>query len=91
MSRQIAIYGRGGGGVSTVAANISAALADDGLRVVQVGCNPRHDSRGNLHTAANIPTVMDLLRKGETLRWRRLGLVRCCDTCGTQTVGAELG
>ena len=72
MSRQIAIYGRGGVGASTVAANISAALADDGLRVVQVGCDPRHDSCGNLHTALSIPTVMDLLRKRQPLKLEEL-------------------
>lgn len=66
MARQIVLYGRGGVGVTTIASNISAALAADGLRVVQVGCDPRHNSCGSLHTVMNIPTVMARLRSGRT-------------------------
>lgn len=41
---KIAIYGKGGIGKSTIAANMSAALAEAGKRVLQIGCDPRHDS-----------------------------------------------
>ena len=41
---QIALYGKGGIGKSTMAANISVALAKKGLKVMQVGCDPKHDS-----------------------------------------------
>ena len=36
---QIAVYGKGGIGKSTTSSNISAALADMGYRVLQIGCD----------------------------------------------------
>ncbi len=42
--KQIAIYGKGGIGKSTLAANISMAMAQSGLKVLQIGCDPKHDS-----------------------------------------------
>jgi len=42
--RQIAIYGKGGIGKSTIAANVAAALQEMGRRVMQVGCSPKVDS-----------------------------------------------
>ncbi len=41
---KIAIYGKGGIGKSTISANLSAALADQGKKVLQIGCDPKHDS-----------------------------------------------
>ncbi len=35
--RQIAIYGKGGIGKSTISSNLSMALAEKGLAVMQVG------------------------------------------------------
>jgi nitrogenase iron protein NifH len=70
MSQQIAIYSRGGG--STLAVNISAALADEGFKIIQVGCDPRRNSCSNLHTAININTVMDLLNNEHKLTLERL-------------------
>ena len=45
---QIAMYGKGGIGKSTMAANISVALAKKGLKVMQVGCDPKADSTASL-------------------------------------------
>jgi len=42
--RQIAIYGKGGIGKSTIASNLSAALSGMGHSVMQVGCDPKRDS-----------------------------------------------
>lgn len=42
--RTICIYGKGGIGKSTIASNISVCLADTGVRVVQIGCDPKSDS-----------------------------------------------
>lgn len=39
--RKIAVYGKGGIGKSTTTSNISAALADMGYRVLQIGCDPK--------------------------------------------------
>lgn len=41
---KIAIYGKGGIGKSTVSANLSQELSDRGLSVIQIGCDPKHDS-----------------------------------------------
>ena len=61
--RQIAIYGKGGIGKSTTTSNISAALADAGYRVMQVGCDPKSDSTNTLRGGKYIPTVLDTLRE----------------------------
>jgi light-independent protochlorophyllide reductase subunit L len=59
-ARVIAIYGKGGIGKSTTSSNLSAALALQGKRVLQVGCDPKHDSTFTL-TKTMIPTVIDTL------------------------------
>jgi len=59
-ARVIAIYGKGGIGKSTTSSNLSAALALQGHRVLQVGCDPKHDSTFTL-TGEMIPTVIDTL------------------------------
>ena len=37
---KIAIYGKGGIGKSTCTANLSAAFASLGRKVIQIGCDP---------------------------------------------------
>lgn len=59
-ARVLAIYGKGGIGKSTTSSNLSAALALQGKRVLQVGCDPKHDSTFTL-TKTMIPTVIDTL------------------------------
>ncbi|MDR3160524.1 MAG: AAA family ATPase [Spirochaetaceae bacterium] len=60
---ELAIYGKGGIGKSTIAANISAALAKQGKRVLQIGCDPKHDSTRLLLGGRRITTVLDYLRE----------------------------
>lgn len=60
---KIAVYGKGGIGKSTTVSNIAAALADRGIRVMQIGCDPKADSTNSLHGQAAIPTVLDLIRQ----------------------------
>jgi nitrogenase iron protein NifH len=60
---KIAVYGKGGIGKSTTVSNMSAALADQGLKVMQIGCDPKADSTVSLHGRGTIPTVLDLIRK----------------------------
>jgi nitrogenase iron protein NifH len=59
---KLAIYGKGGIGKSTTVSNIAAALAVRGLRVMQIGCDPKADSTRNLTGGVAIPTVLDVLR-----------------------------
>jgi len=60
---QIAFYGKGGVGKSTVSSNIAAALAERGLSVFMIGCDPKHDCTMNLRGDVEIPTILDLLRE----------------------------
>lgn len=60
---KIAIYGKGGIGKSTVTANLAAAFAVLGKKVIQIGCDPKADSTINLlHGQGAIP-VMNYLRE----------------------------
>jgi nitrogenase iron protein NifH len=61
--RQIAIYGKGGIGKSTVSSNLSSALRERGLAVMQVGCDPKRDSTRSLTGGRMIPTVLETLRE----------------------------
>jgi len=60
---RIALYGKGGIGKSTMAANLSAALAGHGKRVLQIGCDPKHDSTRLLLAGQRATTVLDYLRE----------------------------
>ena len=61
--KKLAVYGKGGIGKSTISCNISAALAAKGLRVMQIGCDPKADSTALLHGGTRIPTVLDAERQ----------------------------
>ncbi len=61
--RQIAIYGKGGIGKSMVSSHITFALAAKGLRVLHVGCDPKHDSTRLLLKGKMPQTVLGILRK----------------------------
>ncbi len=54
------IYGKGGIGKSTTSSNLSVAFSKIGKRVLQIGCDPKHDSTFTL-TKSLQPTVIDAL------------------------------
>ena len=58
----IAVYGKGGIGKSTTSSNLSAAFSKLGKRVLQIGCDPKHDSTFTL-THKMVPTVIDILEE----------------------------
>ena len=59
-AKVFAIYGKGGIGKSTTSSNLSAAFSKLGKRVLQIGCDPKHDSTFTL-TKKLVPTVIDVL------------------------------
>lgn len=63
--KKIAIYGKGGIGKSTTTSNLSAALASKGIKVMQIGCDPKADSTKNLMGGKKIPTVLQQIREND--------------------------
>ncbi len=62
--RQIALYGKGGIGKSTVASHLSCTFAERGLKVLQMGCSPKNDST-YLLLPDFPPTILDVLSKND--------------------------
>jgi light-independent protochlorophyllide reductase subunit L len=60
-AKVFAVYGKGGIGKSTTSSNLSVAFSKLGKRVLQIGCDPKHDSTFTL-TKSLIPTVIDVLQ-----------------------------
>ncbi len=59
---KLAIYGKGGIGKSTISANLCAALARSGKKVLQIGCDPKHDSTRLLLGGQRIVTALDYMK-----------------------------
>jgi hypothetical protein len=59
-AKVFAVYGKGGIGKSTTSSNLSVAFSKMGKRVLQIGCDPKHDSTFTL-TKKLMPTVIDAL------------------------------
>ncbi|WP_245626888.1 ferredoxin:protochlorophyllide reductase (ATP-dependent) iron-sulfur ATP-binding protein [Aestuariivita boseongensis] len=61
-AKVFSVYGKGGIGKSTTSSNLSAAFSKLGKRVLQIGCDPKHDSTFTL-TGQLQPTVIDILKE----------------------------
>ena len=57
---KVAVYGKGGIGKSTTVSNVAAALAEKGMKVMQIGCDPKADSTILLRHGKKVPTVLEL-------------------------------
>ncbi len=86
---KLAIYGKGGIGKSTCTANLAAALAMRGKRVIQIGCDPKADSTINLLGGTPVTPVMDYLRdhddepeRPEQISETGFGGILCIETGG---------
>ena len=55
---KIAIYGKGGIGKSTTVSNLAVAFAEQGMKVMQIGCDPKADSTISLLHGERVPTVL---------------------------------
>lgn len=63
--KKIAIYGKGGIGKSTTASNLSAVFSEEGLKVCQIGCDPKNDSTRLLLGRICSQTVLDMVRDND--------------------------
>ncbi len=59
-ARTIAIYGKGGIGKSFITTNMTATFALMNKRVLQIGCDPKHDSTTSLFGGISLPTVTEV-------------------------------
>ena len=90
--RQIAIYGKGGIGKSTVVQNLAAALSEGGGNdVFVVGCDPKSDSTRLLLGRMAKTTVLDVLREvdedetdAEMFVERGFSGIRCVESGGPE-------
>lgn len=62
-ARMLAIYGKGGIGKSFTTSNLTGRLAYDGKRVLQLGCDPKHDSCNTIFDGFSLPTLGEVWRK----------------------------
>jgi light-independent protochlorophyllide reductase subunit L len=89
-AKVFAVYGKGGIGKSTTSSNLSAAFSKIGKRVLQIGCDPKHDSTFTL-TKRLVPTVIDALEavdfhpeelRVEDFVYEGFGGVKCVEAGG---------
>ncbi|WP_125154252.1 nitrogenase component 1 [Clostridium rectalis] len=87
--KQIAIYGKGGIGKSTISSNLSAAFSKKDKRVLQIGCDPKHDSTRLLLGGRKINTVLDYIREVapdkyrlNDILWRGYNGIHCVEAGG---------
>jgi len=67
--RRLVVFGKGGIGKSTICTNLAALLSRRGERVLQIGCDPKHDSHLRHDVPGGVTTVMDaFLTSSGTLR-----------------------
>ncbi|MHA1267444.1 MAG: nucleotide-binding protein [Candidatus Helarchaeota archaeon] len=61
--RQIAFYGKGGIGKSTIAANLAVCFAEMSLRPLIIGCDPKTDSHILLTEKSYVTPVLEVIQQ----------------------------
>ena len=59
----IAIYGKGGSGKSFALSNLSYMMAQQGKRVLLIGCDPKSDTTSLLFGGRSCPTIIETSAK----------------------------
>ncbi len=81
--RQMAIYGKGGIGKSTISANLAASFVESGLRTWYIGCDPKSDGSMTLLSGRKVPTFLEQMKKGdEEVVFNGFGGIKCVETGG---------
>lgn len=87
---QIAIYGKGGIGKSTITSNLSYIYSMMGHSVLQVGCDPKCDSTKLLLGNKHIPSVIESFYedenqdKNDNIVYESESGVYCCESGGPE-------
>ncbi len=81
--KRIALYGKGGGGKSTVCSNLAFQLARMDQKVIQIGCDPKGDSTLSLTGGRKIPTVVSLMAS------RRISEIEVAEFLSTGESGVD--
>ncbi len=61
--RIMAVYGKGGSGKSFLTSCLSVRMVQQGRRVLQIGCDPKHDSTATLFKGVLLPTILEVWRE----------------------------
>ncbi|MEM8851591.1 MAG: AAA family ATPase, partial [Pseudomonadota bacterium] len=73
----IAIYGKGGIGKSFTLANLSHMMAEQGKRVLLIGCDPKSDTTSLLFGGKACPTIIETSTK-KKLAGEEVGIGDVC-------------
>ena len=90
----IAIYGKGGSGKSFALSNLSYMMAQQGKRVLLIGCDPKSDTTSLLFGGKACPTIIETSSK-KKLAGEEVSIEDVCfqrdGVCATQTSESESG
>ncbi len=87
----IAFYGKGGIGKSTILSNVVAALAVNGKKLLQIGCDPKHDSTRLLLGGFTQKTVLEQLNRIGSVSLDSVMLTGYCGIKCIESGGPEPG
>jgi chlorophyllide a reductase subunit X len=94
-ARTIAVYGKGGIGKSFFTTNLTATFSLMNKRVLQIGCDPKHDSTTSLFGGISLPTVTEVFHEKQThnqkIQVEDIVFKRHLDGFTKEIYGIELG